>query len=94
MFKPGTRGNPSGRRKGQKNKSSEITKQLISELLRSEAEILPELLNELPAKERIDAFTKLTAYVLPRPQPDQVLPSLTFQKVQVLPSFLESLDDE
>ena len=94
MFKPGTSGNPSGRRKGQKNKSSERTKQIITEILESESEKLPSLLDQLTPKERVDSFARLAAYVLPRPQPDQVLSSLTFQKVQVLPSFLESLEDD
>ena len=93
-FVKGQSGNPRGRSKGQKNKSTEATKQLITELLSDEAQKLPSLLDQLSPKDRVDAFARLAAYVLPRPQPDQVLSSLTFQKVQVLPSFLESLNDD
>ena len=92
-FTPGISGNPSGRRKGQKNKSSERTKQLISELLRSEADKLPELMNELTAKERIDAFTKLAAFVMPRPLPDNEASTISFQKIKIIPNFLSLEDD-
>jgi len=91
-FVKGQSGNPLGRSKGQKNKSSEITKQLISELLRSEADKLPELMNELTAKERIDAFTKLAAYVMPRPLPDNEASTISFQKIKIIPNFL-SIDE-
>jgi len=93
-FTPGKSGNPAGRRKGQKNASSERIKQIVADILESESLELLSLLDQLSPKDRVDAFTKLAAYVLPRPQPDQVLSSLTFQKVQVLPSFLESLEDD
>jgi len=91
-FTPGISGNPKGRSAGCRNKSTEATKELITSLLRSEADKLPELLNELTAKERIDAFTKLAAFVLPRPQADNEATTISFNKIKILPNFL-SLDD-
>ena len=91
-FVKGISGNPKGRSAGCRNKSTEATKQLITELLRSEADKLPELLNELTASQRIEAFTKLAAFCLPRPSPDNEASTISFQKIKIIPNFL-SIDE-
>jgi len=93
MFKPGTSGNPSGRRKGQKNKSSERTKQIITEILESESKKLPSLLDQLSPKDRVFFFTRLAAITLPRPQADNEASTISFQEIKIIPNFLSLEDD-
>ena len=91
-FEKGQSGNPLGRSKGQKNKASIRTKQLISELLSDEAQSLPSLLDQLSPKDRVDAFARLAAFVLPRPSPTNEASTISFQKIKILPNFL-SIDE-
>jgi len=90
-FVPGKSGNPSGRKKGNRNKSTAITKDLITELLSDEAQNLPSLLDQLSPKDRVFFFTRLAAIILPRPT-DNEASTISFNKIKILPNFL-SIDE-
>ena len=66
QFKTGQSGNPAGRPKGAVNV---ITKQLrakLKNLIGSELEALPDLLNDLEPKERLDMIIRLMPYAMPK----------------------------
>ncbi|MDX8339394.1 DUF5681 domain-containing protein [Draconibacterium sp. IB214405] len=68
-FKPGKSGNPSGRPKGAKARSSTELHQFIQEILAgnfSKVQIKQDL-NALPPKLRLQYFFKLLDFVLPKP---------------------------
>lgn len=54
-----------GRQAGTPNQITANIKQVISEALISEAQNIAALLESLPAKERLYAFTKLAALIVP-----------------------------
>jgi hypothetical protein len=51
---------------GSKNKLTAEIKQRISDALNSTIENLDKDLNDLPTKERLEIFTRLLPYILPR----------------------------
>ncbi len=51
---------------GSKNKLTSEIKQRISDALNSTIENLDKDLNDLPTKERLEIFTRLLPYILPR----------------------------
>lgn len=61
-FKPGEGGRP----KGAQNKTGKQLKEILSEILNDEIEGLPERLNQLSDKDRLDIFVKLLPYLLPK----------------------------
>ncbi len=65
-----------GRKKGTQNIITQITKANINELIE---ELIIKIrknndLDELTAKERVDAFIKLSQFVVPKATPDVILP--------------------
>ena len=58
-----------GRQAGTPNQITANIKQVISEALISEAQNIAALLESLPAKERLYAFTKLAALIVPTDEP-------------------------
>jgi hypothetical protein len=73
-----------GRQAGTPNQITASIKQVISEALISEAQNLPTLLESLPPKDRIYAFTKLAALIVPNePQIDNFIWANPF-KVEVI----------
>lgn len=59
-----------GREKGTPNKATVVNRQLIQDLVSPyfNSEQFKDDLSRLDAKERIDAMTKLTAFLVPKPQ--------------------------
>lgn len=62
----GQTNNPDGRPKGSQNKISGEVKMVLKSIVDQELEKLPERLNTLDDKERIEVLTKLLPYVLPK----------------------------
>ncbi len=61
-----TRINKSGRPKGTPNKLTSELREALKDVMSGEIETLPERLEQLEAKERVDAVIKLMQYVLPK----------------------------
>jgi hypothetical protein len=61
----GTR-NVNGRPKGAVNKTTSETKELIQKIVSNELEGIADLLEQLPAKERVDAVIRLLPYIVPK----------------------------
>lgn len=55
-----------GRKKGTPNKVTGTVKGMVSEAISQELSSLPLLLDQLEAKERIDAIIKLLPYIIPK----------------------------
>lgn len=55
-----------GRPKGAQNKTSKQVKEILSDILSDEIEAMPERLNQLSDKERLDIVVKLLPYILPK----------------------------
>lgn len=58
--------NPNGRPPGSKNKTTEEIRQIVKNLEASNVKQLKKDLSELTPKERVEAVTKLLAFVLPK----------------------------
>ena len=67
-FKKGISGNPTGRPRGKKNKTTEILRNLISGLLEDEFTEIVKNYRKLPPKDRIKVYTDLLQYGLPKLQ--------------------------
>lgn len=65
-FEKGKSGNPEGRPKGAANKETKTLRERLNSLLDANFEQLQDDLKSLTAKERIEAYTKLLEYCLPR----------------------------
>ena len=55
-----------GRPKGAQNKTSKQVKEILSDILSDEIEAMPERLNQLSDKDRLDIVIKLLPYLLPK----------------------------
>ncbi|MBK8519018.1 MAG: hypothetical protein IPL55_22855 [Saprospiraceae bacterium] len=55
-----------GRPKGAQNKTSKQVKEILSDILSDEIEAMPERLNQLSDKDRLDILIKLLPYLLPK----------------------------
>ena len=90
-FKPNQSGNPNGRPVGSKNRANQIAKKAIAELLDREAKELPELLQELSPRDRVQAFVALAKFVIPTLKATEIQADFdgrVFQKIK-LPNWLE-----
>lgn len=65
-FEKGKSGNPRGRRKGSSNKDTKALRERLGLLLDSSFDQLKDDLKSLTAKERIEAYSKLLEYCLPK----------------------------
>lgn len=66
MFKQGESGNPKGRPKGAKGKTSKDLKAMLSKLVSDNIANVQNDLNALDPKERLAMLEKLMAYVVPK----------------------------
>lgn len=90
----GFKGNPNtkGRPRGAKNRTTAQTKAIIQQLVNKEIDTLPDLLDKLKPKERIEAVIKLMAYLIPKQSQIQIdVPADRFKPVliQMQPLKLE-----
>jgi len=58
-----------GRQKGTPNKISARLREVLSSILEGEIEKIPDYLNELKPRERLEVIIKLIPYVVPRVEP-------------------------
>ena len=68
-YEKGQSGNPAGRPSGTPNKTTAELRASLKALLDHELERLPETLESLSPKERLDIVLKLMAYALPKVSP-------------------------
>lgn len=76
-FKKGESGNPEGRPKGTPNKTSTEIKQTLNDILCNEIEAIPERLNQLSDKDRLDIVIKLLPYILPKQKELEITNDIT-----------------
>jgi len=66
-FKPGTSGNPKGRRRGTPNKSTEELRELLKNFFELNFETLQSDFDQLEPKDRLNFLLNLLKHVLPAP---------------------------
>lgn len=66
-FKPGQSGNPSGRKKGAKNKTTEQLRAAVQTLIESNWDTIQEDYDNLKPPERLNFLVSLLKFVLPPP---------------------------
>lgn len=62
----GITNNPNGRPKGVPNKTTTELREMITTLFESKYEDFTQALDELEAKDKVDAYIKLMGYVIPK----------------------------
>jgi hypothetical protein len=66
-----------GRPKGAQNKTSKQVKEILSDILSDEIEAMPERLNQLSDKDRLDIVIKLLPYILPKQKELEITNDIT-----------------
>lgn len=97
MENNGFKGSPNtkGRPRGAKNRTTTQTKAIIQKIVNDEIDTLPEMLDKLKPKERIEAVIKLMAYLIPKQSQIQIdLPPERFQPVIIQMHDPLKLEDE
>lgn len=62
----GITNNPNGRPKGTPNRTTAELREMITTLFESKYEDFTNALDELEAKEKVDAYIKLMSYIIPK----------------------------
>ena len=65
-FRPGVSGNPTGRPPGTPNKVTGELRDKLNAIVESELTLVPQLLEKLEPKERLELVLKMLAFVLPK----------------------------
>lgn len=88
-FKPGQSGNPTGRPKGAKSKTTGEFRELLAEGLADHIEMIPTYIDALDnPKEKLDLLAKFMPYILPR------LQSTELREVTTLDELFQMTPDE
>ena len=87
-FKPGTSGNPKGRRRGTPNKSTEELRELLKNFFELNFETLQSDFDKLEAKDRLFFMERLIRHILPNPLHE--LERLTDQQLDEIISRLKN----
>lgn len=104
-YKKGQSGNPKGRPKGTPNRSTSEIREILHDLISSEIEVAPQLLNELETRDRLNLLVKLLPYLLPRMQSQELtisepskqdesldLSVLTVEELETMHGILEAAE--
>ena len=90
-FKPGESGNPNGRPKGAKNRSTSEVQKALLQLLDDNLDQLSIDFVNLPPKDRADLLIKLARHVVPAAlNPER----LTVEQLEMVLAHLKKQDDE
>jgi hypothetical protein len=68
----GQTNNPGGRPKGTPNKLTREVREVLRGIVNNELEALPQRLEQLDDKTRVEALIRLLPYILPRPQTNEL----------------------
>lgn len=68
-MKPGKTNNPNGRPKGSPNKVTAQLRSILKDVIADELERLPETMEGLDPKERLDVLIKLIPFCMPKVNP-------------------------
>ncbi len=91
----GTTNNPNGRPKGVPNKTTTELREMITTLFESKYEDFTSALDELEAKEKVDAYIKIMGYVIPKKTETKIdFNSLSDTQINDLINRLKNTDDE
>lgn len=77
MFKPGSSGNISGRKKGTPNKVTQLQREFIQSLLESQQDKIKSELNSLTGKDYLSVIAGLMEYALPKLQRTELTSKVT-----------------
>jgi len=70
-FKPGFSGNAAGRPRNAQNKLRKELRETIKDIIETEAENIPQLLENMDTEKRVKVFIELLQFVLSKPRPDE-----------------------
>lgn len=89
----GRTNNPTGRKRGSKNKITSDLKTFVSDLMNDNRAIIVRDLKRLEPKDRLTILERLMAYVLPKQQTIDVKTQLE-EEYRHLENLISNLDDE
>lgn len=72
-----------GRSKGTPNRTTKETRDALKKIIDNELDQLPELLRAMKPHQRIEIFTRLLQYVIPKPETKEN--DQTFKHIQIIP---------
>ena len=78
-----------GRQKGTPNRTTKETREALKQIIDSELDNLPKLMEAMKPYQRADVITKLIQYVLPKPDNDLSIES-KLNEVHILPDWLRA----
>ena len=68
-YQKGISGNPAGRKQGTPNRLTKELRAKLKDIIYQELETLPDRLENLEPKDRMELFTKLLPYAIPKVEP-------------------------
>lgn len=92
-FKKGQSGNPNGRPKGAKNKSTETVKEWLTMLIDKNREQIEDDLQTMLPKERVALFERLMQYVIPKQTQADLNAKIDAERI-ALAEYIDNAPDE